>query len=468
MPISSIEKVVASGTCVGCGACAVRSASIVMHRSQLGAMSADISSADEHGLRSASRVCPFSEDSEGEDEIGDSLFRAGNLKDVRIGYFGNIYAGRVIHGENLELSSSGGLTSWLLIQLMERGEIDGVVHVASSSASENGLFDFAVSRTVDEVRQRRKSQYYSVSMAAAVNSIIGDGRRYAFVGVPCFIKAIRLLGAEDPEFKRQTAVTIGLVCGHMKTSAFAESLAWQLGVEPDAIDSVDFRVKQRNAPSYEYAFQATSKSGNEFSSAVRDLVGTNWGHAFFQLKACDYCDDIFAETADIVFGDAWLKKYVRDWQGTNVVVCRNATLNELLVDGAKQGKIFIEELTVDDAVESQAGNFRHRWDGLSVRLMDDDLAGRWHPRKRISAGSRVVDDRRISIVRLRQEMARVSQDAFLSAKQGKDINRFILAVEPLVRKMDRLSEPFFRALIRKAVSALRRFFRTKVVHTTAP
>ncbi|WP_354003125.1 Coenzyme F420 hydrogenase/dehydrogenase, beta subunit C-terminal domain [Alteromonas mediterranea] len=30
---------------------------------------------------------------------------------------------------------------------------------------------------------------------------------------------------------------------------------------------------------------------------------TDWRYAFFQPNACNYCDDISAETADIVFGD---------------------------------------------------------------------------------------------------------------------------------------------------------------------
>lgn len=40
-------------------------------------------------------------------------------------------------------------------------------------------------------------------------------------------------------------------------------------------------------------------------------------------KACDFCDDVFAETADIALGDAWLPEYVQDGNGTNVVVTRN-------------------------------------------------------------------------------------------------------------------------------------------------
>ena len=36
--------------------------------------------------------------------------------------------------------------------------------------------------------------------------------------------------------------------------------------------------------------------------------------------ACEFCDDVVGETADMSVGDAWLPGYVSDWRGTSVVV----------------------------------------------------------------------------------------------------------------------------------------------------
>jgi coenzyme F420-reducing hydrogenase beta subunit len=44
-----------------------------------------------------------------------------------------------------------------------------------------------------------------------------------------------------------------------------------------------------------------------------------WGAGFFQNSACNYCDDVVAETSDIAFGDAWVEPYSSDGRGTNVV-----------------------------------------------------------------------------------------------------------------------------------------------------
>src|SRR3546814_15744475 len=77
------------------------------------------------------------------------------------------------------------------------------------------------------------------------------------------------------------------------------------------------------------------------------LLGGNWGHGMFQLGACDFCDDIFAETADVCLGDAWLPQYDSDWRGTNIVISRHADIEQLLSEGARSGKILLDDIHAD-------------------------------------------------------------------------------------------------------------------------
>ena len=48
----------------------------------------------------------------------------------------------------------------------------------------------------------------------------------------------------------------------------------------------------------------------------------------FKYKACDFCDDVFAETADVVVGDAWIPKYLT--QGNSLVVTRSSLFDSLI------------------------------------------------------------------------------------------------------------------------------------------
>jgi hypothetical protein len=140
-----------------------------------------------------------------------------------------------------------------------------------------------------------------------------------------------------------------------------------------------------------------------------------------QMAACDFCDDIFGETADAAFGDAWLPEYVTDWRGTNVVVVRHTLIQSLLTAGRDSGELALDDLSVESAVRSQEANYRHRWDGLSVRLQDAKQAHMWTPRKRLTAGSLPVDPLQRRIVRLRQRMATRSHQLFLEAKHVGDL-----------------------------------------------
>lgn len=405
-------------------------------RSPLGVMRAEQGAASEQDLAVASAVCPFSNDAPNEDEIARELFSVATT-DKRIGVIDAIFAGRVSEGEDIELSSSGGMTSWLTLKLLEAGHIDGVIHVAAEGES-GALFQYVVSTTPEELRRRRKSQYYSTSLAEAVHQIRGDGRRYALVGVPCFVKAARLLARQDEVFRGQLALCIGLVCGHLKSSGFAELLAWQVGVEPKELAKVDFRVKRADEDAADYGFSAWRRGDPvPKTKATRQLLGGNWGHAMFQLKACDYCDDVFAETADVAFGDAWLPQYASDWRGTNVIVSRRPEITQILQDGLRRSEIFLEPMSADDAARSQAGNYRHRWDGLSLRLADDVAKKRWVPIKRIAPGSRPVTRSRAKIIRLRKRLAERSHTAFAEAKAAGSLTTFERTVRPIIDVMDR-------------------------------
>jgi coenzyme F420 hydrogenase subunit beta len=158
---------------------------------------------------------------------------------------------------------------------------------------------------------------------------------------------------------------------------------------------------------------------------TRDLFGGNWGHAVFQLPACDYCDDIFGETADACFGDAWIERYASDWRGTNVVVVRDPEMQRLMQKGRDQGELELDEVLLADVIQSQEGNYRHRWDGLSVRSQNRIRRGLWVPEKRVGPGSRPVDGLRRLLIRIREDMSRRSHQAFVDAKARGDLGVFI-------------------------------------------
>lgn len=97
-------------------------------------------------------------------------------------------------------------------------------------------------------------------------------------------------------------------------------------------------------------------------------VGDMWGTGLFKANACDFCDDVTTELADISLGDAWLAPYSNDGRGTNVIVTRSRLADEIIQTGMMKGSLVIEEIHPEKFIASQQGSFNHRHDGLLYRI----------------------------------------------------------------------------------------------------
>lgn len=430
----TLTQVVSCGACTGCGACnVITEGRISLKIDSHGVWQADLSTAraEDDGL--GSQVCPFADESPDETDIASELFPSLPT-DPQIGRYGEVLAAQVKDSDFLANSSSGGLTTWVLKRLIDRQLIDGVIHVGAQDGGRP--FSYQVSNSVPELLSRRKSIYYSISMADSLAQIKGDGKKYALVGVPCFITAGRLLAQHDEELQQQLVFFIGLVCGHLKSPGFAELLAWQVGVPPQELGGVDFRVKNPNKDAAHYDFEAVTRDGLARRAATSSLLGGDWGLGLFQLDACNYCDDVFAETADLVLGDAWLPEFTADWRGHNVVVTRHPTLASLIREGEALGEIAVQPIELAQACRSQAGNFRHRRDGLALRLHDDQSRGRWTPRKRVLPSVNLPSQRK-AIVRARRMLSSQSLNLFRDAKESGSLDSFMLEIAPYIEAYKR-------------------------------
>jgi len=403
-------------------------------------------------------VCPFYNASRNESVIGDELFPGGK-PDEGVGRHLAVYAGHVTRDNYRQEGSSGGMTTYVLAELLTRGEIDAVLHVRRSH---NPLFKYAPSLTLEELRAAPKSRYYPVEFSDVMEFARERAGRYALVGVPCFIKAARLLAEVDSVIASRIVYHVSLVCGHLKTTGYAEMLGWQLGVPPRELSTIDFRSKDPRRPANRYRVEVEGSNAVENlarSAPASELFGTDWGTGFFKLKACDYCDDIAGETADITLGDAWIPPYQYDPAGTNVAVVRNSRLAELLNQGREDQSLKLDEVTPEDFKRSQAANFRHRREGLAYRLWLTDLASTWRPTKRVLARHDHIDRTRQRIYEQRVLLAATSIDRFEEAKKLGSLEYFERSMKPLVDGYYRLYKPLWRRVAGKAKRLLARIFR---------
>lgn len=371
--------------------------------------------------------------------LGKKLF--GDTKGIHfhktLGYYTDLYAGYVSVGDYRTNASSGGIGTWLLEKLLEKKLIDGVIHVIPTDPKDDGiLFKYTISKTPQAIKTGAKSRYYPGDLSEILKAAKKDGGKYAITGIPSFITELRLLAEHDPEFKELIAYTIGLVCGHQKSAKYAEALAWQHGIKPGDLISVDFRKKVEGQSSNRYISEFTGKIDGEVKTIVKDqdeLFVSNWGHGMFKSKLSDFTDDTFNETADISLGDAWLPEYTKDSKGNNVIIVRNATIAKILNDGIKDGELVLDTLPAERIIKSQSGLVHHTQDELPYRLSKKDKAGAWRPTKRFDASNNLPVLRRL-VQDIREEIATSSHKKYREAVQKNDWSYFENSMRPLVNK----------------------------------
>ena len=350
-----------------------------------GFLIADLSGlSDEERLR-ANRVCPFSNNAN-ESEIGAKIFSLypESVYDDVIGWNLSLHSGYSV--KDRSLGSSGGIGTWLMKRIMQDRLIDYAIHVAPTP-NDQAFFGYVVSSTTEQLESGATSFYHPVQLRDVLEFVRNTPGRYAVTAIPCFAKALRLLMDDEPLFSERIVYVVGIVCGQLKSTWYLDYLCRHAGVDGKLIKAC-VRRKQSGRPADDYMFEAEYLNADQqamVASVSNKIIGANWGMGFFKPKACDFCDDVFAETADIALMDAWLPRFVDDWRGTSLMVVRHPALATLLEQGKASGDIIGDNVTIADTIASQQGGLNHRRPGLRYRL--HLVRESWVPTKRVSASS---------------------------------------------------------------------------------
>lgn len=371
-----IESVVNQDLCIGCGICIDRcpSKAIEMDWNDYGFLIPELQeNCDSHG--ECIKSCPFNplpqNEVKTENEIGERFLKNTNHHHPRIGKYNKLYAG--FSTEYRLTSSSGGIATYVLAELLKRGIVQHVISVNESNKS-NNHYDYSISSSVVELLGASKTKYYPVSMSNAFSKISELDGKVAIVGVACFLKAIRLVQYQDQALNKKIRFLVGIICGGVKSRFFTEFLAGQVGVEKDEYEEPQFRIKDMNSTAGDYSFGCNSSNDIEQRTLKMKSVGDMWGTGLFKANACDFCDDVTTELADISLGDAWLKPYNADGKGTNVIVTRSLLSEQIITDGINKNEIIAEDLDIDRFLASQRGGFRHRQNALSFRMKEKNIS----------------------------------------------------------------------------------------------
>ena len=378
-----ISTIVKNDLCIGWGVCAVLCPdhSLTMQFNLFGEYNPveEKECSKECGI--CLKACPFADCNDNEDAIGKMLY--GNVPGIchsmETGYFLDTYVGYA--PDTRERGSSGGMATWFLSTLLKKRIVDFIIAVIPNE-NPNQLFKFSILTDIESVLNSSGSAYYPIELSGVLNEIQNKPGRCAIIGLPCFIKAIRLVCQKNKKLNEKILITIGIVCGQLKSKHYTEYISVLSGVIPP-LKKVHYRGKSSEKPASNYYFSSMSEEGQKGEIFWKNGVAEAWTNRWFTPNACNYCDDVFSECADVAFMDAWLPEYSSDYKGTNLVLVRSAQVQKLIIDGIESGEINLKIIPIQKVIESQPAGIVEKRINLAYRLFLSRSAGIVTPKKRI-------------------------------------------------------------------------------------
>ncbi|MBN2071478.1 MAG: Coenzyme F420 hydrogenase/dehydrogenase, beta subunit C-terminal domain [Candidatus Krumholzibacteriota bacterium] len=293
--------------------------------------------------------------------------------------------------------SSGGIASWVLSGLLKTRRVDRVVCVVQDD-DPTRRFRFRVIEDPEDLWNASTSCYQQVEFSELLRNILYDEDqvRYAIIALPCVLKSLRLTMLKVPELSERVVFLAGLTCGQLKSRLFTDYLVRASGIDENQACDVSFREKIIKPDGmFHFTFSCKSRSSRKGKILLHHFRDYHyaWDMGYFKINACNYCDDLFAEVADVVFMDAWLPEYTCEEAGTNIVLVRNDAINEILRNGIENGEVNLDNIPVSKVISSQSGGLSNKGKELAARLTFADNKGWEIPIKR------VIPSRRITIVK---------------------------------------------------------------------
>lgn len=244
-------------------------------------------------------------------------------------------------------ATSGGFTTQLLEYMMTRGYIDGALVLGCISDEKGWRERPFIARSPQDLRSAIKSKYRLVPYLEPLKEIEAVDGRYAIVGLPCHIHAIKKYVNSTRKLKKRIIFTIGLYCNVAFEPKVYDELCEYNGIEKKDIRHLDFR-----AGHWPGTILATLQDGTKTkvlkAEEMRDEF--NLLKLFYAPDRCNMCTDFSAEYADISVGDPWLRgrpdgEFIFP-DGRTGVVTRTEFGDRMIDEAVEAGLIKTEEITL--------------------------------------------------------------------------------------------------------------------------
>ena len=331
-----LEKILKSDLCTGCGLCAsLAPLSLHMALDATGFARPVVTAKVPKDIdEKIEALCPGRNIVQEPSSTGDHVLW-GPIQVCRTGY--------ATDTDLRQHASSGGVISALLAYLLASKTVDYVIQVGASPTSPLDNLT-VVSATAENVYDAAGSRYAPSSPLADMHRHLAGPGRFALVGKPCDIAAMRAMARTDPRVDQKIPVMISFFCAGVPSRRGTEKILRAMQVEEK--DVVDFRYRGDGWPGFATARKADGSEG-------RMSYADSWGNILskhVQFR-CKICPDGSGGLADIVCGDAWESDAhgypaFAERDGQSLMLSRTVRGEDLVRKALAAGVIVGEELDV--------------------------------------------------------------------------------------------------------------------------
>jgi coenzyme F420 hydrogenase subunit beta len=196
--------------------------------------------------------------------------------------------------------------------------------------------------------------------------------RFAFVGKPCDVAALRRYETLNPSISERVPFMLSFMCAGIPSRKGTLAILEKFGVAPDKVKSFAYRGDGWPGKTTAITFD-NQRFDTDYS--------TSWGtvlNRHLQFR-CKICPDGTGEFADVVGADAWYGKDgypdFTEREGRSLVLSRTTKGEALVQNASAAHAISIEPLAVEEIAKMQPYQLNRK------RLVLSRIAALWFTRR---------------------------------------------------------------------------------------
>jgi coenzyme F420 hydrogenase subunit beta len=309
--------------CTGCGLChSIKNTELI----KINGGFPNVALKENDSVHFYEQVCPI-------------FYYHGKMEHDVWGYVKKAYVGYSSNKEIRFKAATGGALTELCIYLLESGSVDGIIHTTYDPDDSTKTIS-VISTTAEKVRERCGSRYSISVPLENIKQMLLPHKRYAFVGKPCDVMALRRYFSVNVEMSKSIQYLLSFFCAGEPSEDAQVNLLKKMNCKNEECASITYRGN--GWPGYTTIIK---KDGTIEQLEYKVAWGQYLGRSL--RTVCRFCMDGTGDAADIVCADLWYldeneKPDFSEHEGRNIIISRTDKGTMIIDDAISCGKITCE------------------------------------------------------------------------------------------------------------------------------